>query len=289
MRSNFLFALIVLSCATFAFGVDAPSESRQKFPPYIVANSQLRALPRSADGFDYVLMVFLPESYATRPKKRYPVLYTCDGYWDSVLVNALYGNLIYDRVAPEFIIVGFSYPGPSSDYGMRRTYDYTPVPHPDVDRQGRGSGHAPEFLSVVEREFIPFIEREYRVDPSYRVLGGSSLGGLFTLYAMFTKPQLFQAYIAISPAVAWADEWLLDCEKQFAKSGQPLRVRLFMTGAAEEDPVFLGSIKKLNTQLAAHRYRDLKYQWRLIDGEGHAGTKAESYNRGLRFAFAPLK
>jgi hypothetical protein len=26
----------------------------------------------------------------------------------------------------------------------------------------------------------------------------------------------------------------------------------------------------------------------LVDGERHSGTKAESYNRGVRFAFAPL-
>ena len=25
----------------------------------------------------------------------------------------------------------------------------------------------------------------------------------------------------------------------------------------------------------------------MIDGEGHAGTKPESFNRGVRFAFAP--
>ena len=25
----------------------------------------------------------------------------------------------------------------------------------------------------------------------------------------------------------------------------------------------------------------------MIDGEGHSGTKPESFNRGVRFAFAP--
>jgi hypothetical protein len=26
----------------------------------------------------------------------------------------------------------------------------------------------------------------------------------------------------------------------------------------------------------------------VIDGEGHAGNQTESYNRGLRFVFAPV-
>jgi hypothetical protein len=69
---------------------------------------------------------------------------------------------------------------------------------------------------------IPFVEREYRADPSHRVLGGASLGGLFTLYAMYTNPTLFSAYIAVTPAVVVGNDWLLGYEEVFAKSGRPL-------------------------------------------------------------------
>ena len=34
---------------------------------------------------------------------------------------------------------------------------------------------------------------------------GASLGGLFTLYAMFTEPSLFAGYAAGSPAVTYAN------------------------------------------------------------------------------------
>ena len=52
-------------------------------------------------------------------------------------------------------------------------------------------------------------------------------------------------------------------------------------------PDLIGAILRFNAQLAKRPYSGLTYQWRLIDGERHAGTKAESYNRGVRFAFAP--
>jgi predicted alpha/beta superfamily hydrolase len=254
-------------------------------PKHVLANSQVRVLPRSANGRDYQLYVALPASYETQPAKRYPVFYLCDGYWDFALIDSFYGGLLYDKDAPEIIIVGFGYPGANPDYGALRQIDYTPAPHPN-DPKAKLGGHAAAFLSVVEKEFIPFVEREYRADPSYRVLGGSSLGGLFTLYAMFERPGLFQGYVAPSPAVDWAKNWLFAREAAFAAQHKELPARLFLSGAGEES--LLPAILRFKEQFESRRYGGLHYEWRLVDGERHAGTKPESYNRGLRFVFAPL-
>jgi len=259
-----------------------------RFPRHTLGNTELRALPRSANGRDYLLYVALPYSYGSEPARRYPVLYICDGYWDFTLLNGFYGNLRYDRVIPELMIVGMGYQGEKPDYDTLRRYDYTPVPDPVEDPKGLQSGHAAGFLRVLETEMIPFVEREYRVDPAFRALGGSSLGGLFALYALYTRPGLFQAYIAPSPATGWANDWLFDLERKFAASGQKVDARLFMSGAGEEAPDFVASIRRFHERLEQRPYTGLEYQWRLVDGERHSGTKAESYNRGLRFAFAPL-
>lgn len=262
-----------------------PTEAAPEFAPLVLHHTQLRPLPRAANGRDYLLYVALPPDYATS-RNKYPVLYICDGYWDFTLINGFYGNLIFDRVAPHFIIVGLGYQGAgtNAEYDVLRRYDYTPAPEGN-DPQGERSGHAAEFLGVLEREIIPFVEREYRADPGYRVLSGNSLGGLFSLYTLFARPGLFQAHVAASPA---APAWLFDLEKKFAASDRPLPARLFMTGAEKEAPDFLANIKRFNEQLQSRHYAGFSYQWRLIDGEGHTGTKAESYHRGLRFAFAPL-
>ena len=264
---------LALAVPAAADPVAAPPE----FAPHVLRNTQLRPLPRSANGRDYLLYVALPPDYATAPDKKYPVLYICDGYWDFTLINGFYGNLIYDRVAPHFIIVGFGYPGAhtNEEYNVLRQPDYAPAPE----------GRAAEFLRVVEHEIIPFIEKEYRADPSFRVLSGNSLGGCFSLYAMLARPGLFQAHIAASPAVPKS---LVTLEEKFFASGQNLPARLFLTGAEKESPDFLANIQRFNKRLAQRHYAGLAYSWRLIDGEGHTGTKAESYNRGLRFAFAPL-
>jgi predicted alpha/beta superfamily hydrolase len=267
---------------------ESETPSRGPFPRQTVPGSEVRVLPRAANGRAYQLYVGLPASYEEEPERRYPVLYLCDGYWDFNLVTGLQGNLVYDRAIPEIIVVGIGYPGERPDYSRLRRWDLTPVPATYQGANYDGpSGHAQEFLSVIENEIIPLVEHEYRGDPSYRALAGSSLGGLFTLYAMLARPGLFAAYVAPSPAAQWADDWLLGFEEEFHRGGQPLGARLFMTYSENEPATIMGGIKRFDARLRERSYPGLAYEFRMVEGEGHSSTKAEGYNRGLRFAFSP--
>jgi len=256
------------------------------FPPHMVANSLVRDLPVNAAGRHYQLHIGLPESYGKETGKRYPVVYVTDGYWDFEKMMTIRGCLVYDKVAPEFIVVGIGYAGDHLDYGNLRRWELTPV------QSGGGgpdaSGHAADYLKTIETEIIPLVEKEYRADSSYRVLSGASLGGLFTLYSMYTRPGLFQAYIAATPWVTLENEWLLGYEQDCAKAGHPLKGRLFISVGENEWPMHVAGVKRFNDRIVSRQYKDLAYQFRIIDGERHAGMQLESYVRGLRFAFAPL-
>lgn len=253
--------------------------------PYTLANTAVHALPRSANGRDYTLYVGLPSSYATSPARNYPVIYACDGYWDFSLLLAETGNLTVDGAMPECIVVGFSYTGDSPNYGALRQWDLTP----GYDAYaGTNSGHAAEFLGVIADEFIPFIERQYRVDRSFRVLTGSSYGGLFTVYALLEKMSLFQAYVAVSPSLWWRNRELLTRERTYAAAHTALPVRLFLSYAGDESSSIRDSTRQLATNLRSTPYTDFALAVREIEGERHSGTKSEGYNRGLRFAFATL-
>lgn len=285
MKSRHLWLPVALLIVLKA-GLAAAESAASQYPPFSIPRSELRNFAPNADGRAYQLQVGLPESYARSPEKRYPVVFVTDGYWDFPRMFVAQGALVYDKVAPEFIIVGLGYapenPG-YDNFGAMRRWELSPVPSDDP-----AAGHAAKFLHTLETELIPFIEREYRVDPAHRVLAGASLGGLFTLYVMYSKPELFSGYIAATPAVVSGDDWLLRYEEEFAQSGRPLPVRLFVSGGGNESPRFLGGILRLNARIAARRYPGLEYQFRIIDDERHAGMQSESYTRGLRFVFAPL-
>ncbi len=255
-----------------------------EYPPHVIGNSQLRVLEPTAEGRHYQLSIGLPSSYAENPERRYPVVYVTDGYWDFVKMTTAQGSLVYDKVTPEFIVVGLGYAGEGIDYGQMRLWELSPV---QVFNNAK-SGRAETFLATLKDVIIPFVEKEYRADPDYRVLAGASLGGLFTLYAIYSEPDLFDAAIAATPAVVVGDDWLLEYEKAFAASGRALPVRLFVSGGADEHPNFLGGILRLNARIANRDYEGFHYLFRLIDGERHAGMQIESYTRGLRWAFEPL-
>ncbi|MDR6881146.1 alpha/beta hydrolase-fold protein [Bacillus sp. 3255] len=47
----------------------------------------------------------------------------------------------------------------------------------------------------------PRVERDYAIDRKRQAILGHSLGGLFVLQTLFTRPQTFQTYVAGSPSI----------------------------------------------------------------------------------------
>ena len=281
MKRFALILALVFSAAQAPAADPAPA-----YPPHTLSHSMLRPLPITADGRRYQLHIKLPASYAREPQRRYPVLYVTDAYWDFPLVVSTYNNLVYDEVVPEMIIVGLGYAGEHLDYQTLRDWELSPVP--EKGERASSTGHAEKFLATLANDIIPLVERDYRADPAHRTLAGSSLGGLFALYAMYAKPALFEGVIAASPAVVLGGDWIIGQAKAYAASGKPIKARLYVTGAEYEWPGFLAGIQRYQALLQVLKHPGLVFHNRIIDGERHAGTKAESYTRGMRFVFEPL-
>jgi predicted alpha/beta superfamily hydrolase len=252
----------------------------------IIANSEILALNSALTGKQHELIVGLPASYAQQPGRVYPVLYLLDGYWDFNLVNTLMGGLIYDRVAPELIVVGLSYGGNNPSYDRLRGDDYTPTHSHASHSQEPFGGGGGRFLRFLEESVLPTIEAQYRVDPGQRILSGHSLGGLFTLYALFERTDLFQSFLALSPAVGWDERWLFEREKEFRQREPSLERRVWLSVGDSEWPHFTRACHDFFEQFKASDYAGLELQVRIIEGERHSGVKPEAYNRALRFAFA---
>lgn len=241
---------------------------------------------------NYELNISLPESYNTDTEKQYPVLYLLDPYWDLNAITSMRDALIYDKYIPEIIVVGIGYPGENPDFGTLRQIDYTPV----ADKFDKNSGDAKAFLEFLELEVIPKVENELRVETSFRALAGASLGGLFSLYAMFEKPQLFQGYIASSPAILWGRRWIINREIEFFwgdsqelwldKPQSSLPTRLFMTvGAPETEINWVYEAKAFDILLSHREYEEFEYEFHTMEGYHHGGVKFPTFARGLPFIF----
>lgn len=269
-----------LSLLLLLFGIatDAYSAQPASYPPVTIAGSEMRTMISISTGRSYNLYIRKPADYNKGTQSKYPVLYLLDGQWDFKLLDSVVGGLVYDKWMPDVVVVGITYSGDHPDYDVLRAMDYTPTPG-----AASGSGEGPRFLNFLKAELIPFIETNYRADPARRILGGHSLGGLFTLYAMFTDPSLFWGYLAGSPAIPWDDGFLVRQEAAFAKNRSDLPVRLFY-GVGGAEALVTPGVSFVRT-LSMRKYTNLHWDARVIEGERHAGVKPEFYERGLRFLF----
>lgn len=164
----------------------------------------------------YRIWLAVPKRAA--PTAGYPVLYLLDG---NAALAALQEKQLADvdgRSPPVLVFLGYA-----SDLRFdvnARAYDYTP-PLPgaksvldDIARDRLGGG-ADVFLDLLEQRIKPWVQQQVAIDPQRQALWGHSYAGLLTLHTLFTRPYLFQCYIAVEPSVWWQQGFILREEREF--------------------------------------------------------------------------
>ncbi|WP_028596501.1 alpha/beta hydrolase [Paenibacillus assamensis] len=250
-----------------------------------------------AEQRTYRIIVAQPLGEA--PPSGYPVIYMLDG---NCVLNTMVEALRLQCRRPEktgvvpAVIVGIGYET-ESQFSPDRFYDYTPFPNTSILNKSDGSplpqqGGAEAFLKFVEEEVKPQIESEFNIDRNRQALFGHSLGGLFTLYAMFSRPHAFQYYIAGSPSIHWNKEYLQELEQNFSArvKEEPHRIRL-MLGAGELEKMHVaGNCAKacqLSERLALLSDYGVHAEYKEFEGEGHVSVLPVLIARALRFALHP--
>src|SRR4249920_595847 len=262
-----------------AFTVNAYAQ----YPKVDIPDSEVRKITsKIVAGQEYELHIMLPGGFKNSNKK-YPVIYLMDSQWDFPLLKCLYGEHYFDGFVPELIVVGVTWGGVNPNPDSLRARDYTPT----KEARSPQSGGADNFLSFMKNELFPFIETNYKADGNNRTLMGCSLGGLFTLYTLFTQPELFTGYAAASPAVGWDREVLYKYEKEFAerRSAKPLRVYMTVGDVERGRPTF----EKFSAQMASRNYAAVALKSKVLENTGHSGTKTETFSRGMQYVFEKPK
>jgi predicted alpha/beta superfamily hydrolase len=143
----------------------------------------------------------LPESYNNNEEsyKKYPVLIVLDGNTHFKSITGLVSYMSGNGKIPEIIIVAIQ--------NVDRRRDYTPDKTITVRENNSGGGD--KFLSFLEDELIPELNREYRTEP-YRILFGHSLGGLLATHAYMKEKTLFNSFISVDPSFGTWDAKTMD-------------------------------------------------------------------------------
>ncbi len=230
-------------------------------------------------GDDRSFIVNLPEGYESN-ELRYPVLYVLDAeyfYYQSHGALQFLSECGYNsnRPVPQMILVAV--------LDGDRNRDYTPT-HAPVQGSLRfpTSGGAAAYLEHVEKELRPFIDANFRTSGS--ILAGWSLGGLFTFYTFLEKPELFAAYIAISPSLWWNNQEPLGWAKDRIPDSAEFLQRLVITQGTLEGGDIGNSVKGGIVPLLEEK-KVKGWAYVEIPGVSHNYTPYKALYEGLQAAF----
>jgi predicted alpha/beta superfamily hydrolase len=226
---------------------------------------------------DRDVIVYVPPQYE-ESAQRYPVLYLQDGQNLFEPRTAFAGEpwragdtataLIESGKIQPVILVGIY------NTGAQRINEYTPT----YDRR-RGGGEADAYGRLLVEELKPFIDTTYRTltGRANSAIGGSSLGGLVSLYLGLKYPHVFGSLAAMSPSVWWDRRAILrDVRRASALVDRP-RIWLDM-GTAESRGA--GSARRVVEDARLLKAGLVKAGW--IDGENLHYEEVEAATHGER-------
>lgn len=113
---------------------------------------------------------------------------------------------------PDCIVVSIGYPLTNTTYSDQRYIDFQPVtPGEDPPALPGVRPGSDDFIAFIEDSLRPFVHSEFpNVNFARDALMGHSFGGLFAVYTLLRRPDLFDTFLVASPALYWNDWYILD-------------------------------------------------------------------------------
>ena len=187
--------------------------------------------------------VLLPHDYYEQPDRRYPVLYMTDaqnlfgegsgfGSWE---IERSLAELAKEDKA-NVIIVAMDHAGDE------RIQEFSPYDNPNL---GKGLGNL--FLKFVTETLKKHIDAKYRTltDRLNTGIGGSSVGGLLSIYAALMYPHVFGRLMIFSPSLWISRRIYFDAIHFF----EPFETRIYLYGGGMEGAEMIPNIEKLQETL----------------------------------------
>lgn len=250
---------------------------------------QVDSFDMQANGIDYRIFVAAPAEKA--PANGFPVVYMSDG--NRMLPIA--AKLMEDNPQLNAVFVGIGYPTEDKDEIVRlRYFDLTP-PTPDdlipVQTNIPKTGGRDAFFDFIDHQVKAEVEKRFDIDKNKQALFGHSLGGLFTLYALFNHPDSFQTYAAADPSIWWNGRSILTDKDRFVKTfkadPKPMRLLVESSGKRGERP---GQSKEDAERLKKLRGgpsgADIQTELKQLPGFEVAYRRFENESHGSMIPFA---
>lgn len=201
--------LAVILCCTARFAAtQTPRTPPGASQPFVLGVTE--TLRSGVLREERLLNIYLPTDYNPRDTTRYSVIYLLDGGADEdfIHVAGAVQFLTFPWIAqvPKSIVVGIA------NTDRRRDFTFPTTMAAQKERFPTTGGSA-NFMTFLEKELQPYIERTYPTNGSTMLIG-QSLGGLLATEILLKKPAMFDKYLIISPSLWWNNGLLLELESE---------------------------------------------------------------------------
>ncbi|PZO67852.1 MAG: alpha/beta hydrolase [Paracoccus denitrificans] len=174
---------------------------RERPPPEQIKDPRATEFLFGPPEHQWRILVGLPD--APPPPDGYSVIFSLDG---DTTFPALWNHRAARAPEAPVILFAITYPGEN-----RRWYDLTSramSPTQPIEGQrraptDRSTGGRDAFLSMIGDDLLPELARRHPINTSDMTLYGHSLGGLFVMHTLLTRPHLFARYVAADPSLWW--------------------------------------------------------------------------------------
>lgn len=228
------------------------------------------------------IWIYLPPDYE-QSDAHYPVIYMHDGqnlFDDLTSYAGEWGvdetlNEMFNNGFNGIIVVGI-------DNGSEeRLNEYSPWQRPD----GNG-GAGDKYAAFLVETLKPEIDKHFRTRPQreFTGIGGSSMGGLISLYTTLKYPDVFSRSLVFSPAFWFADE-----SYEFAKEmkfDQDFRFHFLAGGKEYGEPSVPDKTQQMIDILRANGMA--KHQYRFVvdpEGKHNEAFWREHFAEAMKFLF----
>lgn len=234
-----------------------------------------------------VLNIYLPEGYRESDTTKYPVIYLLDGSADEDFIHIVglvqFNSFEWINQVPKSIIVGIA--------TVDRRRDFTfPTKIEGDQKKYPTSGHSDQFISFIEKELQPFIEKKYKTNTSKTIIG-QSLGGLLETEILLKKPTLFNKYIIISPSLWWDNGTLLSQDSKIFQDSFNQKTDIYI-GVGKEGltPTELPRVMEVDANLLAEKLKatkskNVKVYFDYLPQEDHATIMHQAVSNSFRLIY----
>ena len=261
---------VILGIILFFLSISMPAQASGLNDASVIISGEKRILASKVLGEDRTLLISLPKGYESNNTRHYPVLYALDGETHFQHINGTVDWLSNQAIQiPQMIIVAIT----NTQRGRDMTASYN-------------NGGADHFLKFIQGELIPYIDTQYRTQP-FRILSGHSMAGHLALNVFNQSPQLFNAYIAMSPFFLQdrGETKLVERLNKQLSDGVPGNPFIYASIGDETRlmPMFQAFEKGLEKA-----GKNLRWQSFVSADDTHMSIASNTINNALRFIFQPL-